>query len=52
MNQALPQNRTRRTTFGAVLIFALVYLGALVFIFAPDGMLSTRTPQAQTASQP
>jgi hypothetical protein len=52
MTQALLQNRSRRTTFGAALIFALAYLGALVFIFAPDGMLSTRAPEAQTASQP
>lgn len=52
MTQVLPQNRTRRTTFGAIVIFALVYLGALVFIFAPDGMLSTRSPATQAAVQP
>jgi hypothetical protein len=52
MTQVLPHNRTRRTTFGAVLVFALAYLGALVFIFAPDGMLSTRAPASQAAIQP
>jgi hypothetical protein len=52
MTQVLPHARPRRTTFGAVVIFALVYLGALVFIFAPDGMLSTHAPATQTAGQP
>ena len=52
MTHALPNTRARRTTFWAALIFGIAYIGALVFIFAPEGMLSTHTPEAASTSQP
>ncbi|WP_333868451.1 hypothetical protein [Cypionkella sp.] len=52
MTQSLPNSRAKRATFGAAIVFALAYFGALFFIFAPDGMLSSHVPQMQRISQP
>lgn len=52
MTHALPNSRVRRTPLWAIVIFGLAYIGALVFIFAPQGMLSTTTPAAETTQQP
>lgn len=52
MTQSLPNPRAKRARFGAAVVFALAYLGALVFIFAPDGMLSSHVPQMQSSAQP
>jgi hypothetical protein len=47
MTQVLPHATNRRATIFAAVVFAFAYLGALVFIFAPDGMLSDHAPVAQ-----
>ena len=52
MTQSLPNSRAKRATFGAAIVFGLAYFGALFFIFAPDGMLSSHVPQVQSPSQP
>jgi hypothetical protein len=52
MTHALPNSRVRRTSLFAAVIFGVAYIGALVFIFAPEGMLSSHLPEATSASQP
>lgn len=52
MTQTLPNSRAKRTTLGAITIFALAYIGALVFIFAPEGSLSSHGAMTQPRTTP
>jgi hypothetical protein len=52
MTHSLPNPRAKRASLGAAIVFGIAYFGALLFIFAPDGMLSSHVPQIQSRAQP
>lgn len=43
MTQALPARSTSIRTFAAVALFAIVYLGVMVLVFAPKDLLSVQS---------
>jgi hypothetical protein len=40
MNRTIASRPTSRASYGALILFALVYVGALAITFAPKGSLS------------
>lgn len=46
MNRTITPRQTRRAPIGALILFALAYIGVLVIIFAPHGSLSDRNAMA------
>lgn len=46
MNRPFATRPTRRAQYGALALFGLAYLGALIIIFAPEGTLSSRATMA------
>lgn len=50
MTQSTLQRPARRGTYGALIVFALAYLGVMVVIFAPEGSFSSRDSLAEAQS--
>ncbi|MDB5657444.1 MAG: hypothetical protein JWS10_59 [Cypionkella sp.] len=48
MTQTLSQPPSRRTSYVAIVLFALAYIGVMAIIFAPEGSLSNRAPLIAT----
>ncbi|MGL4236474.1 hypothetical protein [Tabrizicola sp.] len=44
MSHVLPSRTRPKKTYAAVALFLLVYLGVLVFVFAPKDMISVQSP--------
>jgi hypothetical protein len=50
MTHVLPSRTRPAKTYAAVAVFLVVYLGVLVFIFAPKDMISVQSPTALLAT--
>jgi hypothetical protein len=50
MTHSIENNLASKRRLGAIFIFALVYIGALVIIFAPQGSFTSKGVAAQNAS--
>lgn len=48
MNRTITPRPSRRAPTGALILFALAYIGVLAIIFAPEGSLSDRNSMAST----
>jgi hypothetical protein len=48
MNRTITPRPSKRAPTGALILFALAYIGVLAIVFAPHGSLSDRNAMATT----
>ena len=51
MSHVLPSRSRPARTYAAVALFLLVYVGVLVFVFAPKDLISVQSPTALVSTE-